>query len=391
MKSLIKRRRFGKTGLYVSELSFGAMNLRKLDTSEEAYKILNYVLDQGINLIDTARAYNGQNSSGEMIESEVLVGTAIRNRKDLDEPIVIVTKGHGYTLEELDNNLSTSRSKLGIEGNHNIRIGNNDVKLVYFFHGINKERWETMKNSGVLEKAKELKETGLINYIGFSSHYGDGKEIKEAVDTGIFDVVELPYNVFNRSLGEDGEIDLLEYIHKKEIGIINMKAFNGNGMPALYNMLKEYMTIDYDVMLNFCLSNNNTSSVDAGAMYVEQFEQDIKTALDDRLTEEEKTIYKQEADKIAPNLNNICRECMHCLEKFECTQGIHFPTVLSIHGRYEVAEKLGKDTSPMVEQYEKLALDAENCIECGLCVPWCEYKLNIPEMMKKAHDELKNK
>jgi uncharacterized protein len=391
MKSLIKRRRFGKTGLYVSELSFGAMNLRKLDTSEEAYKILNYVLDQGINLIDTARAYNGENSSGEMIESEVLVGTAIRNRKDLDEPIVIVTKGHGYTLEELDNNLSTSRSKLGIEGNHNLRIGNNDVKLVYFFHGINKERWETMKNSGVLEKAKELKETGLINYIGFSSHYGDGKEIKEAVDTGIFDVVELPYNVFNRSLGEDGEIDLLEYIHKKEIGIINMKAFNGNGMPALYNMLKEYMTIDYDVMLNFCLSNNNTSSVDAGAMYVEQFEQDIKTALDDRLTEEEKTIYKQEADKIAPNLNNICRECMHCLEKFECTQGIHFPTVLSIHGRYEVAEKLGKDTSPMVEQYEKLALDAENCIECGLCVPWCEYKINIPEMMKKAHDELKNK
>lgn len=391
MKSLIKRRRFGKTGLYVSELSFGAMNLRKLDTSEEAYKILNYVLDQGINLIDTARAYNGENSSGEIVESEVLVGNAIRNRKDLDEPIIIVTKGHGYTLEELDNNLSTSRSKLGIEGNHNLKIGNNDIKLVYFFHGINKERWETMKNSGVLEKAKELKETGLINYIGFSSHYGDGKEIKEAVDTGIFDVVELPYNVFNRSLGEDGEIDLLEYIHKKEIGIINMKAFNGNGMPALYNMLKEYMTINYDVMLNFCLSNNNISSVDAGAMYPEQFEQDIKTALGDRLTEEEKTMYKQEADKIAPNLNNICRECMHCLEKFECTQGIHFPTVLSIHGRYEVAEKLGKDTSPMVEQYEKLALDAENCIECGLCVPWCEYKLNIPEMMKKAHDELKNK
>jgi len=40
--------------------------------------------------------------------------------------------------------------------------------------------------------------------------------IKEAVDTGIFDVVELTYNIFNRSLGENGEIDLLEYINKKE-------------------------------------------------------------------------------------------------------------------------------------------------------------------------------
>lgn len=388
MKSLIKRRKFGNTGLYVSELSFGAMNLRNLDSSEEAYKILNYVLDQGINLIDTARAYNGQNSSGEMIESEVLVGNAIRNRTDLDEPIVVVTKGHGYTLEELDNNLSTSRSKLGIEGNHNLKIGNNDIKLVYFFHGINKDRWTTMKSSGVLEKARELKEQGLINYIGFSSHYGDKNEIKEAIDTGIFDVVELPYNIFNRSLGEDGDMDLLEYIHKKDVGIINMKAFNGNGMPALYNMLKEYMTIDYHVMLNFCLSNEHISCVDAGAKYVEQFEQDIKTALGSRMSEEERSAYKAEADKIAPNLNSICRECMHCLEKFECTQGIHFPSVLSLHAKYEIAQKLGKDTSQMIEQYGNLELDAEACIECGLCVPWCEYKLNIPERMKKAHREL---
>jgi aryl-alcohol dehydrogenase-like predicted oxidoreductase len=74
VESIIKRRKFGRTGLYVSELSFGAMNLRRLATSEEAYTILNYVLDLGVNLIDTARAYNGQNSSDEMIESEVLVG-----------------------------------------------------------------------------------------------------------------------------------------------------------------------------------------------------------------------------------------------------------------------------------------------------------------------------
>lgn len=385
MKTIIKRRRFGRTGLSVSELSFGAMNLRRLTTSEEAYKILNYVLDQGVNLIDTARAYNGQNSSGEMIESEVLVGNAIRNRTDLDEPIVVVTKGHGYTLEELDNALATSREKLGIEGNHHLKIGSNDIKLVYFFHGINKDRWASMLSSGVLEKAKRLKEEGLINYIGFSSHYGDGKTIKEAIDTDIFDVVELTYNVFNRSLGEDGEIDLLEYIYKKDVGIINMKAFNGNGMPDLYNMLKEYMNINYEVMLNFCLSNPYITCVDAGAIYPEQFEQDIKVAVGEHFTEEERTAYKQEAEKIAPNLNKICRECMHCLEKFECAQGLNFPGILSLYGKYQISEKLGKDTTHLIEQYKNTELDAEACIECGLCIPWCEYKLNIPEMLKEAH------
>ena len=116
MKSLIKRRKLGKTGLYVSELSFGAMNLRKLETEEEAFETINYVLDQGVNLIDTARAYSATNSKGQLMESEVLVGKGLRNRDDLDEPIVIVTKGHSYTLEELEENLNTSLAKLGIEG-----------------------------------------------------------------------------------------------------------------------------------------------------------------------------------------------------------------------------------------------------------------------------------
>src|SRR5665647_16722 len=102
MKNEIKRRQFGKTGLYVSELSFGAMNLRLLDTIEQASDILDYALDQGINLIDTARAYKGENKSGQLVESEVLVGNAIRHRTDLEEPIVVITKGHGYTPEAFE-------------------------------------------------------------------------------------------------------------------------------------------------------------------------------------------------------------------------------------------------------------------------------------------------
>lgn len=385
MNTVIKRRKLGRTGLYVSELGFGAMNLRNLNSREEACEILNYVLDQGINLIDTARAYNGTIGNGEEIESEALVGDAIKNRNDLDEPIVIITKGHGYTLPELEENLNTSRSKLGIEGKGNLKIGKNDIKLVYFFHGINKERWGTIKNSGVLEKIQEYKKEGLVNYIGFSSHYGDAVEIKEAVDTGIFDVVELPYNIFNRSLGEDGNINLQKYIHDREIGLINMKAFNGNIMPAIYKVLKDYMTINYHTMLNFCLSNPYISTVDAGAIYVGQYEEDIKVAAGNRLTMEEIAACKHEADKISPILKNICRGCLHCVEKFKCTAGIDFPSIMALYSKYTVSEKLGRDTSEFKEKYKEFELNASDCIECGNCVPWCEYKLNIPGVLKEAH------
>ncbi len=387
METKIARRPLGKTGLSVSEVSFGAMNLRTLNTLGETDDILNYVIDQGINLIDTARGYNGKNKQGEFVESEVLVGSLLRQRTDIDEPIVVVTKGHGYTLDEFEKDLNTSLAKLGVTGTHNLRIGQTDVRIVYFFHGINAKRWATISTSGVLDKIQELKQAGVINHIGFSSHYGDTKEIKAAVDTGIFEVVELPYNIFNRSLGEDGKLNLLEYIYNKQIGIINMKAFSGNGMPAIYRMLKDLITIDYGTMLNFCLSNPYITTVDAGARLVSEFAADLETAIRPRLTKPQMTDLRSEADKVSKHMHNICRECMHCLEKFSCPQNVNFPEILALYARHTISEQLDRDSS-YPAQYRQLDIDSEACIECGACIPWCEYKLDIPKMLKQAHQAL---
>lgn len=388
MDNKIKRRKFGKTGLEITELSFGAMNLRKLDTFEEAYQILNYVLDCGVNLIDTARAYNGENGEGKLVESEVLVGNTIRQRTDLTEPVVIISKHHGYTIDELESDLKKTLGKLGIDGKGDLKIGDNDIKLVYLFHGINKDRWATMKESGVLDRVQELKREGRISYIGFSSHYAQKKEIIEAIDSGIFDVCELPYNIFNRELGEDAEVNILKHAYDNDLGIINMKAFNGNGMVPIYQSLKDVVSIDYETMLNFCLTNPYITTVDAGARYVDEFKLDMKTALGERMTEEEIEKYKEEADKVAADMKGICRECMHCLEKFECPQEIDFPAILATYSRYQISSKLDKDTTQYVEKYQEFELTAEECIECGECLPWCEYELDIPEMLKEAEQKL---
>jgi len=53
---MIKRRRLGRTELMVTELGWGAMNLRRSGSFANAYSIANKVLDSGINIIDTARA-----------------------------------------------------------------------------------------------------------------------------------------------------------------------------------------------------------------------------------------------------------------------------------------------------------------------------------------------
>ena len=390
MKTVVNRRPFGNTGLMVSEVGFGAMNLRRLDNSQQARDMMDYVLDQGINLIDTARSYTGLNGSGEMIVSEEYVGGAIAKRTDIDEPIVIVTKGHGYNPKAFDEDFEASISALGIKKTEKgLFIGTTEIKLVYFLHGIKEDRWAEIQETGAIEHAKKRQANGDFTYLGFSSHYGDVKEIKEALDTGAFQVIELPYNVFNRSIGEDGAIDFLKYAHDMGVAIVNMKAFNGNGMVPTAKIIEDTCSISYPQMLRFCLSNPYISTIDAGARYPAEFKTDIDASLLPMMESGERNSLKEEADKVSGLLNNICRECMHCLEKFACPMDINFPDILGIHARYTISDALGKGLDSFKDQYAAIAGPAADaCIACGGCSEWCEYHLDIPAMMEVAHRDL---
>lgn len=153
----IQRRRFGRTNLMITELGFGAMNLRMLPNKQMALDLIHHVLDQGVNFIDTARTYTGTCGDGTYVESEELVGEALEARTDLKEPIVIVTKGHGYELKALAEDLAATRKALRIQGlGDEMHIGTTPIRLVYFLHGISSERWEVIQTSGVLPRLREL-------------------------------------------------------------------------------------------------------------------------------------------------------------------------------------------------------------------------------------------
>lgn len=389
MQTKVKRRPFGNTGLYVSEVGLGAMNLRMLDTVDQAFEMVNYALDQGINLIDTARAYKGVNGEGVTVESEDIVGRTIAARTDIDEPIVIVTKGHGYTPEAFDEDLDTSLRTLGVKKtDKGLFIGSTEVKIIYFYHGIMRERWESMKKSGAIEHGIKRRDAGDFTYLGFSAHYGDGDVIKEAIDTGVFQVTELPYNLYNRVLSEDGKIDLFRYAHEHGMGIVNMKAFNGTANLATSRILGDMVSITYQDMLRFCLGNPYVSTIDAGARWPSEFQADIDASLMPALTPEERKALAVEADKVSGLFSNICRECTHCMEKFQCPQGIYIPSVLGAHARYAIAEAVGRDSEPYRKAYAALEGPlADACVACGQCKPWCEYHLDIPAMMAKVVED----
>ena len=84
---------FGRTGLRVSRVAFGAGPIGYLGASEaQAGRILNLLLDRGVNVIDTAAAYLG---------SEELIGRTVGHRRKMARWVATSARSFGHRSEEL--------------------------------------------------------------------------------------------------------------------------------------------------------------------------------------------------------------------------------------------------------------------------------------------------
>ena len=68
----MEMRMLGKTGLKVTRLGFGGIPIQRIN-ADEAVKLVDRLIEKGINYIDTARGYT---------VSEELIGGAIEGRRD---------------------------------------------------------------------------------------------------------------------------------------------------------------------------------------------------------------------------------------------------------------------------------------------------------------------
>ena len=84
----IERRPLGRTGISVSKFGLGTMVLGAWGNTDHAscHRVVHQALDAGINLVDTADVY-------AFGESEEIVGTALRGRRD---DVVLATKFHNH-------------------------------------------------------------------------------------------------------------------------------------------------------------------------------------------------------------------------------------------------------------------------------------------------------
>lgn len=191
MSSGLPTSTFGRTGLTVTKLGYGAMEVRgtriwggRPVTEDEADTILNAVLDQGINFIDTANDYG---------RSEEFIGKYLSHRRG---EFVLATKC-GCTVVHKDENTDDTphvwtRENLFRGLHESLERMKTDYVDVMQLHNPSVEQVEQGDLVAVLQ---EMKAQGKVRWIGISSTH---PHIETYIDWGVFDVFQIPYSALER-------------------------------------------------------------------------------------------------------------------------------------------------------------------------------------------------
>lgn len=186
LKTLMMKKKLGRTGLEVTQLGYGSMGLRGPRTwgvrvvgEEEADEFLNAVLDAGINFIDTAPDYG---------IAEERIGRYIGSRRS---EFYLATKcGCVYTQHEgrLEINHVWKRDVVERNIETSLKRLQTDYVDILQFHGGDAE---TLQRAGLIDLMLELRDRGLIRFLGASSRL---PHLPGLIELDAFDTFQIPYS-----------------------------------------------------------------------------------------------------------------------------------------------------------------------------------------------------
>jgi 1-deoxyxylulose-5-phosphate synthase len=282
----MKKRLLGTTGLEVSEIAFGGVEIglpygigvesrADMLSRKEAIGLLHEAIEKGINFFDTARLYG---------ESEAIMGEAFRNSR---HDVVLATKCRhfrgadgrlpeaGLLKKFIEDSLAESLATL-----------QTDHIDVFMLHQADAE---ILENAVIADTFGELKAKGLIRATGASTYLVS--ETSSAVASGNWDVIQLPFNLLDQQ-----QAACFEMAEAAGIGLVirsvllkGLLSNRGKNLHAALSSVESHIT-KYEGLLDerfpdlptlatkFALSFENISSVLVGIDKTEYLHTALTTA-----------------------------------------------------------------------------------------------------------------
>jgi aryl-alcohol dehydrogenase-like predicted oxidoreductase len=182
----METRKFGKTGLDVTTLGYGAMALRNVEQAQ-ADRLLNTLLDAGVNFIDTAPDYGA---------SEDFIGHAVAHRRD--EYYLATKCGCNVPFSDGPRHIWTGKQlRHNIE--HSLQRLQTDYVDVWQVHSADPE---VLSETDVLETMLKIRDEGKVRHIavsmaGSSEGYGY-VQLKGYLDWDAWEAIQIWYSAFVR-------------------------------------------------------------------------------------------------------------------------------------------------------------------------------------------------
>lgn len=292
----IPKRTLGRTGLEVTVLGYGAMEVRgpriwdgRPCSDSQADAVLTAVVDAGINFIDTANDYG---------MSEIFIGRFLAERHkeyflaskcgchvqyagDHDETV------HVWTRENLLRGVAESLQKMRRESIDLLQLHNPDV--------------ETCERAGLVDVLQEIQAGGAARFIGCSATSPD---LKTYIDWGVFDVFQIPYSALDRQ-----HENLISEAANAGAGVIvrggvaRGEPGAGRGTPdrwatfekANLDELREGGESRTAFLLRFTLSHPHCHTTIVGTLSPDHLQENIRTACRGPLPPD---VYREATDRL---------------------------------------------------------------------------------------------
>jgi len=277
----MKRRVLGRTGEQLSIIGFGGILVMD-ESAKESERLVNKAIEKGINYFDVAPNYGN---------AQQMLGPALKPYRD---DVFLACKSE---LRDYDGVMSDFTESLKLLKTDHIDL--------YQLHAVTTDEDvnRILSKDGALNAFQELRDKGVIRYIGFSAHTEEAA--LRLLDHFDFDTILFPFNWVTWHKNDFGK-KLMKLAQERNLGILALKALAkralAKGEEKAYPKAWYYPVDTFDEAqkaLKFTLSLPITAAVTPG--HEKFFNWACEIAEDDQLlTEQELEWLKKDAKALKP-------------------------------------------------------------------------------------------